>query len=649
MKRVVRTTIVLAALALAGPALSQEPAPPDTLPIVRVPEIVVSATRAPTPPARLGSSVTVIGRHEIELHQYRTVAEALRGVPGLSVARAGGPGGTTSVFVRGADGDKVQVLIDGVEVNDPSSPADAFDFAQLGTDGVERIEVLRGPQSPLYGSRAVAGVIHVFTREGDGPPTVSGSVEAGEFGTVRVSAAARGATPTVGWAVGATRDETDGITAVTAREGPAEDDHDRRTTLSGRASWRPTERVETGFTLRRLTADTGIDQGSPGGDDPNFTSETERTTGRAHLSLGGWADPWEVEVSVGHTGYDRATLDETDAARPETRSSGRFEGSRTTVEVHGAATWAGRWRASGGVEHESETAETRFESESEFGPFESVFPERDARTIGVWGQVETGSGALHVVVGGRVDEHDRFGTAMTWRVAPVLDATSTGTRVRGSWGTGFKAPTLFQLFDPQFGDETLEAEESRGWDLGVEQSLVGDAVRFSATWFDQEFEGLVGFAFPDGFSNIEAAVARGLEVTAEAAIGTDLAIRGGYTYTHTEDRDPEGEDRGEPLLRRPRHRVDLDLEGRPHDRARVALGVRWVGEREDVDFTAVPSERVALDGYTLVRLSGDVAITDRWVGFARVENLLDASYTEAFAFVTPGRALYVGVRLRGDR
>jgi len=649
VKIVVRTVAALAAFVLASPSFAQERAEQDTLPIVRVPPIVVTATRSPTSTDRIGSSVSVIGRDEIELYQYRTVAEALRGVPGISVTRTGGPGAATSVFVRGADSDKVLVLVDGVEMNDPSSPADAFDFAHMTTDDVERIEILRGPQGPLYGSRATAGVIHVFTRRGEGSPTVSGFAETGEFGTTRATAGVRGGSETVSWAVTVARDETDGISAVSASEGAPEDDEDRRTTLTGRASWRPVERVEAGFTVRRLTADTGIDQGTPGGDDPNFFSDTDRTTGRAFVSFGGPGDRWEGEIAVGFVGYDRTADDEPDDARPETFSRGRFEGTRTTVEGIGAVSLGGLWRVSGGVETEREEAESSFVSGGEFGPFESEFPEQDARTIGAWGQVESGVGPLHVVVGGRIDDHDRFGAASTWRVAPVLDFADTGTRIRGSWGTGFKSPTLFQLFDPEFGDVDLEPEESEGWDVGVEQSAAGDRIVVSATWFDQTFEDLVGFSFPDGFANIEAAETHGLELQGSVRLATGYAVRAGYTYTDAEDRDPGGESRGEPLLRRPQHQFDLDVATRPHPRARVALGLRHVGEREDLDFAAFPAERVTLDAYTLVRLSGDVELTGRLVGFVRVENLFDESYTEAFGFNAPGRAAYVGIRLGGSR
>lgn len=641
MRELARAAVVIALLtSTAAPALAQETdGAADSLPLVRVPEIVVTATRSPVPRVEIGSAISVVSRDEIERRQYRVATEALRQLPGVAVARAGGPGGQTSVFLRGAASEHTLVLVDGVEMNDPSAPAGAYDFANLSLHDVERIEVLRGPQSTLYGSAAMGGVVQLFTRRGDPEERASLRVEAGTFGTWRSTAAASGGAGSVRWAGSATRLETEGISANPAETGAAEDDHDRVTGFSGRLDWSPDPALALAFTLRGHDTETGLDQGGPAGDDPNFRIRTDELTVRARAR---WrsAERWEQDLTVALARHDRESSDEVDSARPQTRSRGSFEGERWEVEwLHELETPLGR--LSGGLEHERASAESRFRSEGPFGPFESEFPEEEASITGAFlqhrGELRD---RLHWSVGARVDDHERYGSAATWRAAPTLRFPRSGTRIRASYGTGFKAPSLFQLFDPGFGNPDLEPEESAGWDVGVEQSLAGERVSLSAAWFGTDYEELVRFSFPDGFANLGAARVRGLEASVSTLPRDDVRISADYTWTDAEI--ATGRDDGLPLLRRPRHAADLAVEwARP--RGSAALLLRWVGERDDLDFTKSPGERVTLDPYWLVRLTGSARIGANLRLFARVENLLDEEYVEILFFRTPGRALYAGV------
>lgn len=642
MKAVASTCAALAAvLACSTGARAQEE--PDSLELIHMPPIVVTATRTAMPPGEVGTSITVVTREEIERRQYRTVLEALRGVPGVAVAQAG-PGGVASAFLRGAAADHTLILLDGVELNDPSSPNGAYDLANLLTESVERIEVVRGPQSPLYGSSAMGGVIQILTRRGEGPPAPTVMFEGGTHGAFQGTLGLAGSTGALAYTVALARRETDGVSAATAGSGHAERDGQRVGALSGRLEWRPAAALVLGLSVRASNADTDRDQEGPGGDDPNAVTEADEVALRVEGRIATWGGRWEGTISASLADHDRESRDEIDERHPLDRSRGTFDGRRWKVDWQNELALGEAQRLTFGVETERETAATTFASDGEFGPFESVFPEASARTTGAFVQHHARLGqAFFVTVGARVDDHSRFGSAATLRVTPTLHIETTGTRVKASYGTGFKAPTLFQLFDPQFGNDGLEPEESDGWDAGLEQDLAAGRVRVGATAFATGFENLVGFEFPEGFRNVSAAATRGVEAWASMFPGAGIRLNGSYSFNDTED-ESGGEDHGKPLLRRPRHQASLDLGVPAGERGQIALGVRLMGEREDRDFSVFPAERVTLDGYSLVRVAASWDLTETMRLFGRIENLLDEEYEEARHFGTEGRAVFVGVQ-----
>jgi vitamin B12 transporter len=242
-------------------------------------------------------------------------------------------------------------------------------------------------------------------------------------------------------------------------------------------------------------------------------------------------------------------------------------------------------------------------------------------------------------VGARTDHHDRFGSATTFRLAPLLILGNT--RLKASYGTGFKAPTLFQLFDPQFGNRDLDPETSRGWDFGIEGDLAAGRALVGATVFATDFEDLIAFS-GEGYRNVRAASSRGLEVFVSLLAAEGLRLRSSYTYSDAED-ESEGPDHGRALIRRPRHQGGMVLDLAVPGRGDAAVEIVIVGEREDEDFSSFPSSRVTLDRYALVRIAGSHSVVDGVRLFWRIENALDTEYQEVFGFGAPGRALYAGV------
>lgn len=617
-------------------ALAQE-ADGDTLDVIHVPPIVVTATRTGTPPEQVASDVSVVTREEIETRRHADALDALRDLPGVAVAQSGAHGGVGSVFLRGAPAEHTLVLVDGVEVNDPSAPSAAYDFAHLAIENVERIEVAKGPRSPLYGSAAMGGVIQVFTRSPGGSPGGSLTVEGGAFATWRTAASATGGTGPVRYAATATHRRTDGISAADERFGNDEADGDRTTSLSGTLDWSVTEALGMRVVARGRRSETDLDQEGRRGDDPNYRTDGEEASARVEATLR-TGEEWRHTLAIDVARNHRETVDATDPERPDTHSESEFEGGRWTAEWVARGT-AGPGVLIGGIEWERERAEASFAGAGPFGSFEGGLPRAEARTVGGFAQHQAAfADRLFVAAGARFDHHDEFGAAVTWRVAPTLSFPATGTRLKATLGTGFKAPTLTHLYDPLFGDPGLDAEESLGWDAGVEQDLAAGRVRLGATVFGNDFEDLVAFD-AGGYRNVSAATTRGLEATASAWPTDRIRVTASYTFTDAED-----EDTGEALLRRPRHAADLDLTGRFGSGGDASVGARWVGERDDLDFSTFPAERVSLDAYLLLRVSASWPIGSGLRAFGRVENLLDETYQEVLSFGTAGRAAYLGVK-----
>ncbi|HET9581743.1 MAG TPA: TonB-dependent receptor [Gemmatimonadota bacterium] len=624
-------------LLLAPAARAQQDATAtDTLDLFHAPPLVVTVDRVETPASQVGVTTTVITRAEIERAQYRTVAEALRHVPGVEIVQTGAFGGVTSAFLRGAGPEHTIVLLDGIELNDPSAPAGAYDLAGLLTDDVERIEIVRGPQSTLHGSHAMGGVIQVLTRVGSGPPQAAGRLEAGARGTLHASARVGGGQGALGWAIQAARRQTDGVSSAA---GGVERDAGESTGGSAVFEWRPTGPWSMRGTVRGRSGEAEIDQGGgPASDDPNFVSDASEVAGHVEAGFRSLGGRWEQSLGLALTRHARETRDHPDPARELTSSRGEFDGRRWKLAWRNDVRW-GSHRVVAGIDHEVETAETSFVSDGEFGPFETAMPETSARTTGVFAEDLIALGdAAHLAVGIRADDHSRFGGAVTYRVAPVL-RVAPGLRLRGAVASGFRAPGLSQLLDPGFGNPELVDERSRGWEAGLETGRPDGPLQSAATWFDTRFDDLIVFD-GDALRNVREAETRGLELTAVVRPATSVALRGAYTFMEAEE--TAGPEAGTRLVRRPRHAADLRID-LARGRTDASLGLHWVGEREDLDFSTFPAARVTLDDYMTVRIAASWGWTGQLRVFGRVENLTDERYEEIHLFGTVGRAVHAGI------
>ncbi len=617
--------------------------------------VVVTATRVETPLSEIGSSVTVITSEEIESKQAVHLIDVLRGVPGLDVVRNGGLGQQASVFLRGANSDHTLVLVDGIEVNDPSTPARAFDFASLSVDNIERIEIVRGPGSTLYGSDAMGGVINIITRKGVGDIQTSLSAEAGSFRTHQEKVAVSGGTDRVNYSIVGSYLDSEGITAAGKEYGNSERDGYTRKDVSARVGLTPADGLSVDFFYRYLNAAADLDNyGGTGGDDPNYTSDSSSNFFKAQAQLALFDSFWEQSLGYSLTDYDRSNKNGKDIDHPDDSSQSQYDGQLIQIGWQHNLNLSQSNILTLGAEYEEESMKSRsystFIDWVTFLPSSSLstFPEKSEQTVGYYLQDQIWIGKNFVATGGlRIDDHSQFGTHDTYSATVSYFVPMTKTRFKGSYGTGFKTPTLSQLYENSVyvdGNPSLSPEKSEGWDVGFEQILLDERVTLGATWFETEFDDLIlavwnGTILKSEYLNIDAAKTSGLELTLSLQPVDGLIISGGYTYTKTENVAT-----GEELLRRPRNKYNVALNYQLSKNANMNIGLLHVGEREDYG-SEFPWPIITLKPYTVVNLAASYAFTDTLSLTGRIENLLDEEYEEVSGYGTPGIAGYLGARL----
>jgi vitamin B12 transporter len=598
----------------------------------RVDPVVVTATPVATPVEQLGASVSVVPGEDFQTYHYPTLDEALRSVPGVEIRRSGAYGKTTSVTIRGANANQVQVLVDGLRVKSPT--LGQVDLSDISPDLIERIEVIRGPQSTLYGADAIGGVINIITRKGKGGPfQATIQQEVGNYDTLVSRATVSGAWKILNYALSASHfesngqfqnDETD-ANAISARVGAT-------------LPWDST----LDFVFRYNKNDVGVPvKGVFPGPQPivpiinrNARSQSETTI----FSLEGKSRPvewWETrgrlaryENSAGFqdpldpgVDFDFATFSQVNVERREAEWVNSF--------------FIGKWSTSSvGLEHRREIGENKglFRAASET---QSVFFEQQLRFFE----------RLFLTGGFRIEDNSVFGTSTTERGSLSFLIKETGTRLRGSAGTGFRAPTFNDLFFPGFGNPALQPEESLSYDFGVDQKLWNNRIRLGLTYFQNNFKNLIACCTPlptapfGGPFNVGRARSAGIEFTSEVDVLPNLVASLNYTYTDSENLATD-----RPLPREPRHRWNIGLTWEPISKLSLFTQVHVVSEQFE-QFGEVYNS-----GYTRVDIGGTWRILERtgWLQklelTARISNLLNEGYAEVRGFPALGINALVGLR-----
>lgn len=611
---------------------------------LELPELVVSASRVAVPAGSVGSSVTVIDAEELEQRQDQSVEEVLRSVPGISVSRSGPSGSFTQVRLRGSEANHTLVLIDGVEANDPA--ISGFDFAHLQASDIARIEVLRGPQSALWGSDAVGGVINIITRRGSGAASGRIAAEAGTHHSwgLRGSAGAGGDGYDV--YLSANHSHTGGVSASPIGK---EDDGYQNTTLSFKGGLYPSENIDLDVVTRYTNAESETDPQDfsfpPGPtygliiDGDNLT-ELERFYGRAQGRYRMLDGAWEHTAGMAITDTTNRFLD---AGVRVNQSEGRkFKLDYQSAYFLDTASASHTFILA--AEREKESFQQAGDS-----PDSPQNQDRDIVNYGLVGEYRLTLGDnLDLSAALRRDDNARFDDATTYRVTGSYALSDTGSRLHGSYGKGVKNPTFTELFgffpDSFMGNPDLQPETSVGWDVGLEQTFWNGRGLLDITYFSADLEDEILTVF-DSQTFLSTVVngdgdsqRQGVELSLQVSPLPYLDIRAGYTYLDSEDPD------GEEEIRRPRHSASLGLNYRfLDDRANLNLTVDYQGERDDLDFGTSPSTRVQLDSYTLIDLAASYQVDPTFRVFGRVQNLLDENYQEVLGYQSLDRTFYLGV------
>ncbi len=632
-------TIALIAATLAAPlhAAEADPALPD-------PTIVVTANRTPTPLARVGQSISIIDLPELERRQSQTVADVLRTIPGVTIARNGGLGGVASVFIRGADSEQTVALIDGVKLNDPSTPGGGFNFGNLMIGNIERIEVLRGSQSVLWGSQAIAGVVNMITRRPTERLAVNARGEVGYRGTANLVANVSGQAGPLSASVGGGWLRSDGISAFAESRGGREPDGYENWGANANLTLALGDDVSVdarGWLSRGRVNQDGFPPPSFAFADVNETAVTREIVGYTGINAALFGGRLRNRLGLAITDTDRRNSVPTSSV-PSFAGEGRNE----RIEYQGIAALADGWEATFGAEQEI----SRFATSSNGGAVTSG----RARLYSLYANLVASPAAGLTLTGGvRRDDHDRFGDATSLAASGVYTLGASGTTLRASYAEGFKAPSLFQLLS-NFGNSLLRPERARGWDAGVTQALAGGRLQLAATWFQRDSRDLIIFIScpqplagictgrPFGtYDNIARARAEGLEAALTLKPVDGLTLQASHTYVDSRNRTPGNANLNRRLPRRPEHSSSLAVDYRWGFGLETGVSLLNVGPSFEN-----ASNATRLPGYTLVDVRAALPVGKRLELTARIENLFNAAYETALRFGQPGRAGYIGARVR---
>jgi vitamin B12 transporter len=618
----------------------------DSSKIFRMSEVVVTATRTKIPAIEAASSITVIDSTEIAALNKRSVFGLLKDQYGVSYTQQGAPGSLSYVYLRGADPGQTLVLLDGIALNMTNDPDNTYDFANLPVENIERIEILRGPQSTLYGSNALGGVINIITKEGSGKPKFFLSAEGGSYNSYNADAGFDGSLDKFNYSLTYSRFKSDGFSSASSKYGNTEKDGTSNYNISSRFGETFSSNFNLNFFAHFTKAQTALDQhGGFEGDDPTFVYNTEeqsyRTVGDLSLLGGIWDQTFSVSFyrNVRKYNFDSTLFN-------PASSNSLYDGNKIDLN------WQNNLKLSNnlislGVDKEKEIAiSDYFYNSSVYGNFNSIFPQNSATTFGIYIQDQLNEGkSFFSSFGVRYDKHSRFGSVITYRIAPTYVFWKTGTKIKATFGTGFKAPSLFYLFDPAYGNINLKPEKSTGWDVGIEQFLFQDKLDAGLNYFDNSFTDLFGFDNNFRTINVDKAETKGVEFYVSAKLPENIDLKFNYTYTDAKDLSNNSPDKNLPLLRRPKNKLGFNADYNFLEKVNANIEIIYVGERDDKDFNQYPVPRVKLPDYTLVNLSASYNFTKVVQFYGRIDNLFNKYYEDVLGYATPGQSEYLGIKL----
>ena len=584
---------------------------------VKLDEIVVTATRMEEPVGETTSGVTLITREDIQKMNVEFVPDVFRKLPELHVIQNGGTGKVASVLLRGGSSSHTLVMIDGIRVN--STTTGSFDFSGITVADIERIEIVKGPQSTIYGSEAMAGVINIITKKGEDTPKADVSFEAGSFGTYNPSLTVSGMYKTLDYRLTGNYFSTDGISA--ARNGTERDGY-RNASVSGKFGIKPSEKVAIEITGKYFYDRSELDGfdffAGKAVDDLNFVQRGNHSmlSGKGKLYL---SNIWEQIITLSHVSEVLTFRD------PDTDFN-----NADIVTAIDSIDWqhnfyiSDNYTLTAGADYRKESGENK-------GNFDKSL---DNSALYLNNKLKLFQETLIFNAGLRYDDYETFGNRTTYRIGVLYNIKPASLILKSSYGTGFRAPALNELFFPFYGNKNLKPEETTSWEIGLEKGIVKDRVSVSLTYFSQNYENLIE-PDPHTFTaaNIAKAVVKGFEAGTMLKISDNLNIKAGYTYLDTKNKTTE-----QRLSLRPKDKLSVSAEFSAKDISVVADYI-FVGQRYD------SSIKMDLSSYSLLNISSSYRVSKGLTLFARIENLFDENYEEIGSFETLGFSIYGGIRV----
>jgi len=612
---------------------------------IEIEEVLVSASLLPIAASRSANAITVIDSEQLKNRAALSVSDLLRDVPGLAVSRSGVQGSATQIRVRGAEANHLLVLIDGVEANDPSQ-SDELNWGTLSAADIERIEVIRGPQSAMRGSDAMAGVVNIITRRADQPLNASLITETGSFGTSNSGFSIGSKQGDFDARLGVNHIETEGENI--SRTGSEKDGY-QNTNINLNAGWTVNDELRLSFAGRQSDGMNEFDADSDFDgvvDDQDKVSEFRNSTMRVQGDYVSADGRFQHKLVIAQSNNDNEAFD---AGVLGTFTSS----SKDQYQYIGSVFWdESSQRMSVLAEREEEDFQQRgaIDDYGVYGVFDpNQDRERNTDSIAIEYRSDV-SDALSLAASSRYDDNSEFDSANTFRVEAVYQLND-GTRLRSAYGTAIKNPTFterFGFYTNFIGNPNLEPEESTSWELGIDQMLFDNSLTLSATLFDTELENEINGSALDpvtfGYTAINKegkSQRQGVELTAIGTLSNSLSLNAAYTYTDSVEWDEEDAVYIDEV-RRARHMASLNLAWQAMDNLHINANVQHNGSQTDVVFPNI----VALDSYTLVNLNANFSATEKLDVYLRLDNLFDEDYEEVFSYQTLGFGASLGVRFR---
>lgn len=616
-------------------------------------DLLVTAGLQPISINDVASSVTVITRAEIEQKQVKYLAELLRDVPGFAVSQAGGVGSQTQIRVRGAEANQLLVLIDGVRANDPAASGE-FQYQFALTSNIERIEIIRGPQSATWGSDAMAGVINIIRRKDVSNSYLSGNIEAGSFDTVNVGIDGGYSGEVFQLSGGLSYLDTDGTNI--SRSGN-EKDGAENTTGNIALEFKTSENFSLRFSGQMTDAISEYDDidffvtGLPV--DADRVTEAQQTILTGELRYDPQHKPFSGSFAINRMDSDNDNFSDglwTSSTAAETLEF-RLRGGLTFGKSE-----IGNHRIGFALEREDVDFSQRGEASPWGDPNQDQSYDINGYALEYIGKPVTG---FTWTMSARLDDYSDFDDATTWQLAASY-RLSPALRLRGSVGTGSKAPTFTERYgffaDLFIGNPDLKPESSQGWEIGLDSSWADDRYQLQLAYFDQDLQDEIdGFVFdPNTFlftaQNKESDSSRkGIEAVFDTRLGKSITLGASYTYTDATEKNALGQSVRE--VRRPEHMASISANYYFSDnRGNLNLNLNYTGSQLDVFFSPATfiQELVKIDAFTVIDMAASWKLTQSLDLTGRVSNLLDEEYEEVLGFVRPGRAVYAGLRGRFD-